>query len=133
MKIVLDTNVLLAILPKTSKYRVIIDNLILGNIELIVSTAILLEYQEIIARKTNLIVAHNFLEFVTKRTNVSYVEPPYLWSLIEQDKDDNKFVDAALIGGANFIVTNDSHFDVLKNIAFPKVATIRLDEFMKHL
>ena len=36
--------------------------------------------------------------------------------MIDQDADDNKFVDCALNGQANFLVTDDKHFDVLSAI-----------------
>lgn len=81
MRIVPDTNSLLAALPKASRYRSIISALTTGRIELVVSTAILLEYQEIITRKTNEIVANNFLEFIAKLPNVVRVDTPFMWEL----------------------------------------------------
>lgn len=53
--------------------------------------------------------------------------------LIEQDKDDNKFVDCAIAANAKYIVSEDAHFKQLKNIPFPIVNVIRLGEFMKLL
>jgi len=44
------------------------------------------------------------------------------------DPDDNKFVDCAVAGNAKYIVTEDSHYDVLKGLDFPKVDIIKLDE-----
>ncbi len=64
MRVVLDTNVLLAALPKISRFRVIINALASGQIELVVSTAILLEYQEVLSNKTNSVVATNFLAYL---------------------------------------------------------------------
>ncbi|MBD2755993.1 PIN domain-containing protein [Spirosoma validum] len=65
MRVVMDTNVLLAALHKTSRFRIIISALTTGRIELLISTAILLDYQEILSRKTSAIVANNILEFLT--------------------------------------------------------------------
>jgi predicted nucleic acid-binding protein len=48
-----------------------------------------------------------------RRPHVKYVTPSYLWDAITDDRDDNKFVDAAVAGGAELIVTNDRHFNVL--------------------
>jgi uncharacterized protein len=42
-------------------------------------------------------------------------------------------VDCAVAGAANFIVTGDRHFQVLKKIAFPKVAVISADDFVEML
>jgi len=49
--------------------------------------------------------------------------------LIEKDADDNKFVDCAIAAGAEFIVSNDSHFSVLKKIKWPKVSVVKIDDF----
>lgn len=41
----------------------------------------------------------------------------------------DKFVDCAITAGADFIVTEDSHFDHLKQIQFPQLNILTLDEF----
>lgn len=53
--------------------------------------------------------------------------------LIPNDPDDNKFVDTAFACNAHFIVTNDRHFNVLKNIEFPKITVIKVEEFVELL
>ena len=57
----------------------------------------------------------------------------YHFSLIEQDKDDNKFVDCAIVSMADYIVSEDAHFRVLKDIPFPMVRVIGLKEFQRDL
>lgn len=57
----------------------------------------------------------------------------YTLQSIEQDKDDNKFVDCAIVANAQYIVTEDRHFKVLDTIAFPKVDVIGLDTFLEWL
>ena len=47
------------------------------------------------------------------------------------DKDDDKFVDCAITANADYIVTEDSHFDHLKQIPFPKLNVLTLDEFLE--
>ena len=51
MKIVLDTNILLAIIGRRSPYRWLFDCLIDGRIALCVSNEILLEYEEVLNHK----------------------------------------------------------------------------------
>ena len=53
--------------------------------------------------------------------------------IIEQDPDDNKFVDCAIVAGAEYIVSEDAHFRVLDTIPFPSVSVKRLEEFMHDL
>ena len=52
-------------------------------------------------------------------------------SLIAADPDDNKFVDCAFAAGADYLVSEDSHFDVLRKTTFPKLNLVTLDEFME--
>ena len=42
------------------------------------------------------------------------------------------YVDCALNAGADFIITNDKHFNILKDINFPKMNVIDIDTFMKY-
>ena len=65
--------------------------------------------------------------------NVEMHDVFYKWQLIEFDKDDNKFVDCAIAGNVDCIVTNDKHFDVLKSIKFPPITIIDIDEFIELL
>jgi uncharacterized protein len=133
MTIVLDTNVLLAVLPKTSRFRPIVDALLSGQINLVVSTSILLEYQEVLTAKTNALVANNFLEFLTKSPGVVRVSTPFAWDISKADWDDNKFVDAGLMAGADFIVTYDGHFNVVREHPFPVIGVITPDELLDWL
>jgi predicted nucleic acid-binding protein len=63
--------------------------------------------------------------------NVEKVIPFFKWNLIFTDPDDNKFVDCALNAGADCIVTNDKHFNILKGIGFPKMNIIDIETFKK--
>jgi putative PIN family toxin of toxin-antitoxin system len=133
MKVVLDTNVLLVSIPRRSPYRAIFDALLTNSLSIIVSNEILTEYEEIIALKANEIVAQNILEMLVSLPNVFKTEIYYRWNLITHDADDNKFTDTALAGNADYLISNDAHFDVLKNIEFPAINVVNIDEFLKIL
>ncbi len=68
-----------------------------------------------------------------KSPDVVFVQKYFFWNLITADPDDNKFVDCSVAASANFIVTDDKHFQVLKKIPFPTVAVISALEFVKML
>ena len=112
-------------------FRPILDALINGKFDLILSNDILSEYIEILQRKSNSIVANNIAEMLLNLENLKKVEVYFEWKLIEQDPDDNKYVDAAIVGGADYIVTNDNHFQVLKTVEFPEVTVISIEDFLK--
>ena len=57
----------------------------------------------------------------------------YHFGLIEADADDNKFVDCAIAADAEYIVTNDTHFNILKHIDWPTLNVISIKEFAKQL
>lgn len=133
MKIVLDTNVLLIALPKNSMYRPIFDAIVRGNLELAVSSEVLLEYEEVLTEMTNNSIAYNVLELLSALKNVSVYEIYFQWGFITKDWDDNKFVDLAIRSNSDFIVTNDKHFKTLKNVKFPLVKTIGSEEFLELL
>ncbi|WP_143167152.1 PIN domain-containing protein [Mucilaginibacter sp. OK098] len=66
---------------------------------------------------------------LTAAPNVIFDEPYFKWHLIEQDPDDNKFVDLAISGNADYLVTNDKHFNTLKSIDFPQINVVSINEF----
>ena len=65
--------------------------------------------------------------------NVVFITKYFRFRLITADPDDDKFVDCAFAGNADFIVSNDHHFDVLKKIDFPQIRVISADDFMEML
>ena len=132
-RIVLDTNCLLMTLPSKSPYHRIWTDILDGTIELCVSSEILNEYEEILASHSSALLAHSVVQALLNRANVIKVVPTYFFNLIESDPDDNKFVDCAICGSAELIVTNDAHFNVLKRINFPVVEVMSIKEFIIEL
>jgi uncharacterized protein len=130
MKVLLDTNILLVIIPLNSKYRLIFDKLRNEDFDLIISNEILFEYEELITRFYSKELAQNLIEELLNSENVICTETFYKFNLITQDYDDNKFVDAAISANADFIVTQDKHFNILNEIAFPKINIINITDFI---
>jgi len=129
MKIVFDTNCLLRILPKKSEYRCLWDAFRREKFTLCYSTEILQEYEELLLRFYSPPFTSLIVEMLIKSPNIIQTIPYYKWNLISADPDDNKFVDCALNVGADFIVTNDKHFNILKNIDFPKINVVDIEAF----
>ena len=95
-----------------------------------VSTDILEEYAEIITQKTSVEVAANVIHLLLESQYVELVNPYFCLHLIEEDHDDDKFVDCAFAANATFIVSEDKHYNVLKDIDFPKLLVLKLKEFL---
>ena len=128
-RIVLDTNVFLVALAKNYKYHWIFEAIIQEKFDLYVSNEILTEYQEVIAKRYGLNHTDATLDFLLLLPNVHLITPYFKWNLIAKDEDDNKFVDCAFAANADYIITNDKHFQVLKHIDFPKVETLSAAAF----
>ena len=132
-KIVLDTNCLLQSLPLHSPYHKIWTDVLSGEISLCVNTEILNEYEEILAQKTNVEIAHNVVEAIARLNSTKFQESYIHFCLIDKDMDDNKFVDCAVAANAEYIVSNDAHFNVLKEIDWPKVEVITIQDFIRQI
>ena len=128
--IVLDTNCLLQTLPTHSPYHKVWTDILEGKICLCVNSEILNEYEEILGQKTTPELAHNVVEAIARLHSTMFQDVYIHFGLIKQDVDDNKFVDCAVATNAEYIVTNDSHFNVLKTIEWPKISVITINDFV---
>ena len=133
MNIVLDTNSLIMSLSSKNDYRMIWKAFLDGEYMLCVTNEIIEEYMEVLARNINIRVAETIVYTILNRKNVHRLDPHFRFHLIEADQDDNKFVDCAIAANAKYIVTEDHHFNVLKQIEFPKLNVVNIDEFLKIL
>ena len=129
-KIVLDTNVILSAVFPTSKYQPILRGLANDMYDVFVTTEIMLEYEEKLTSIFGQKTSDKFMELCNTLPNVIPTEIYYRWQLIYADPDDDKFVDCAVAANAHFLVTDDRHYKILKNIPFPTLKVIRIDEFL---
>jgi uncharacterized protein len=129
MRIVIDTNVLWVSIPRSSPSNWIVRDLLKNKFSICVTTDILEEYEEIINRFLGAETTNNFMEFLETLPIVEYITNYIRWKLITHDPKDDKFADCYLWGNAEYLVTNDHHFDVLKERTFPKINVINLEEF----
>ena len=132
-RIVIDTNCLLAILPSQSPYHKVWTSVLENRIEICVSNEILMEYEEILSEKTSPFFANVIIETLLNKKNLIKVTPVWRFRLITADPDDNKFVDCAICGQAEYLVSNDNHFNILRKVKFPVVNILRLQEFSAQL
>ncbi len=132
-RIVLDTNCLIMAISARTKYNQIWKSFLSGDFILCLSNEILEEYEEVIARNVNPKIAGIVIYTILTRNNVERLDPHFHFHLIQQDEDDNKFVDCAIVSNAKCIVSEDRHFEILKTIDFPKVDILGIDEFVNTL
>ena len=129
-RIISDTNCLLVSVPKRSPFRWIYDKILSNELELVVSTEILLEYEEQLSQFYSPEYAETIIKVLINLPNVIKINPiSFNWLLIAQDPDDDKFVDAYVASSADIIITNDRHYKVLEKIKFPPVSFCKIVDF----
>ena len=131
MRVVLDTNVFISAVLG-GRLGIIIDEWKAGKFTLIVTDAIAREYLDVINRpkfkipQAEIVAATDYLlqiaEFVTSQEKIE---------VIVADITDNKFLEAAIAGKVNFIVSGDNHLLELKS--FREIPVITAKEFIKWL
>lgn len=133
MRIVLDSNILIASLGKRSRLRPIWQAFTEGVYQLIVSEDILKEYEEIMQKHSAPGVAEIVMEIFIESPDIFTQKVFYNWNAISADPDDNKFFDIAVAADVDYLVTNDRHFDIVKTITFPKVSILSAEDFLNIL
>lgn len=132
-RIVLDTNCLVMSIPRRSPYHPILLDLLAGKYLLCVSNEIILEYEEILTQKMGSLVANNIVNALLTSSFTRYINPQNRYHLITADPDDNKFVDCAIEARAQYIVTQDYHYDVVAHQKDLYFAVIDIDRFLSLL
>lgn len=133
MKVVIDTNILVAAISSKSKYHWIIRYLKEGKFNISISNDIISEYEEILNLKYGEQLSNAFLELLFNLKNVHFQEIYYNWNLIYEDESDNKFVDCFISSASDYLVTEDKHFNRLKDNKFPPINVIGIIEFQEIL
>ena len=131
--VVVDTNCLVQMISKHSPYRLAWEAFLEGRYILCVSNEIISEYHEILQKVARTDVADYITDAILRHPNTKRYDPRFRFELIRKDPDDNKFVDCAIIAGADFIVSEDAHFKILATIPYPRVRVICLTDFMREL
>lgn len=130
MRVVLDTNCLIMAISARNEYYQVWQDFLDGKYVLCITNEIIEEYSEVIARNISPLLSEFVISTIINRKNVVMKSPSYAFHLIKADEDDNKFVDCAIVANAKYIVSNDRHFDVLREIPFPKVDVIKINQFL---
>lgn len=129
MRIVLDSNVLISAIGKNSYLRPIWTAFLSGKYQLLLSDEVVYEYEEIIQLHSAPGASKIIMEILVESQDIINQKVYYSWNAIKKDPDDNKFFDLAIAGNADYLITNDAHFNVVKNIPFPKSKLLPLTNF----
>ena len=133
MRVVIDTNCLIASIPANGDYFWLYLAFRTKKFTWVVSTEILEEYEEKLSEFYSPETADIVLKVLTSSPNVELAVPYFRLGLMVNDPDDNKFSDLAISTNAQYLVSNDKHFNIFKKIEFPPLNVVKLQEFKKIL
>ena len=127
---VYDTNILIsAFIGRGAPYKAL-NKVYDGKVKLIISPDLLLEFEDVISRsKFNYTEKHirRILTVIFKVSKV--VKPDFSVDIVKEDPSDNRVIEAAISGKAQFIVTGDNHLLSLKNVENIKIISVK--DFLK--
>lgn len=127
-RVVLDTNIFISIL-KRGKLRRILDCWLDGKFDLVISNEIIEEMFRVLVRPKFKFTAKEIEDLGSLIFERAIICNPTQKITICQDKDDNKFIECALKGEAQYIVSGD--FDLLILKKFKNIEIISPAEFLK--
>jgi putative PIN family toxin of toxin-antitoxin system len=130
MKIVCDTNILISAYRfAKGKPDQVLEKVRQGEVELIISSAILLEFQNVLRRKfgcsESLITAlTENLEKISQK-----ITPSLKLSVIKKDDPDNRILECAVEGKCDYIISGDEHH-ILPLREYKRIKILRASEFL---
>ncbi|MFH1850589.1 MAG: putative toxin-antitoxin system toxin component, PIN family [archaeon] len=132
MKVVLDTNILISAIGWEGKPRVILEKCLDNRFRLATSHQILAEVCQVLARKKFSFIDKTIRdEFIMLLSGLAEIVNPREKINICRDKEDNKFIEAALAAKADHIVTGD--YDLLEIKKYGGIRILSADEFLRSL
>ena len=130
MKVVIDTNVFVSSFFGGNP-RKIIDLWKSEKITLCLSQDILDEYIDVLHRigLRNEKELNELLALFSKSYNILFIAKTPRLHIVEDDPDDNKFIECATVLKADFIITGDKHLKAIKKYMSIKVTSP--EQFLK--
>lgn len=130
MNVVLDTNIFVSGIFWKGDPNKVLELWRERKIELINSVEIITEISRVLTDfKIQLPdeIKREWIHLIT--INSTIIEPKEKFDIIKDDPTDNKFIDAAIAGNVEYIITNDKH--LLKIKQFRKTKIITPKEFIE--
>lgn len=134
MRAVLDTNVLISSVISTGTPHNVVVAGFQGGYRIVVSVATLTEFRETLLKYPDRFQMNEGdvqKEVETIRYFAEFVEPEEDINAVEDDPDDDKFLEAAVAGNVDYLVSGDQHLLNLSSFRGINIVTPRV--FYDHL
>lgn len=132
MRVVLDTNIFVSGIHWDGNSRKILNAWLDMKLEVIISFDIIEEITRTLKNFRIPLVEHDIELWESLLLETSFfVFPEDHFDVVKNDADDNKFVDAAVEGHAQFIISQDKHLLNIKE--FGEIKVVHPNEFVQLL
>jgi len=130
MTVVLDSNVVLSAFLYGGRPKQIFQMVLSGSIQLASSEALLNEVRGVLQRPKFGLNTQFIQTMLSEYSGVAkWKEPAEHFSIVQDDPNDNQFIDCAVAAKADYLITGDKH--LLKLAAFRMVKIISVDSFLE--
>lgn len=131
-RVILDTNVLVSALGWGGVPFQVLDTVLSGDFQLLTSPALLQELQRVLGYSKFPFSRDDSSRFLLSITEAAeLVLPEIHLSVIADDPDDDRVLECAVAGAADFMVSGDPHLKALKS--FQEIPILSPAEFLARL
>ena len=128
-RVVFDTNVLVSATLSKGKPYTVLELAERGEVTSVTSPDIINELEDVLSRERLPFEREQVDEFVGKVLSASELVTPEMdLEAVEDDPDDNKILECAVTGDADYIISGDSH--LLDIEEYREVEILNPDEFL---
>jgi len=132
LKVVFDTDVYIsAILTSGTPRVVLLESFKREGIEILISEPILSEIERILRLKIRRPYWETMAVLIAIRQNSTLISPELKLSVITEDEADNRIVECALQGKAQYVISGDHHILSLKEYRGVKI--LSPTEFLREI
>lgn len=126
MRIVIDTNVLISATFWTGKPKQLLNKVRHKEITFLTSEILLNELMDVLMRKDKpfKLSAEEAESVVTEMRSIAEIVHPHSQVTVCQDERDNRVLECAIDGGAEYVISGDLHLLELKSFKQVKIITI---------
>jgi putative PIN family toxin of toxin-antitoxin system len=130
MTVVLDTNVVLSAFLYGGRPKQIFQMVLSGSIQLASSESLLNEIRGVLHRPKFGLNTQFIQTILSEYSGVAkWKEPAEHYDIVQDDPNDNQFIDCAVSAKADYLITGDKH--LLKLSVFRMVKIISVDGFLE--
>ena len=129
MRVVADTNILISAFLFVGLPRVFLDRGLAGAFSLVTSSALLNELDEKLSGKFAVPESKARAFLSQLKSKAAVVNPSFVLDAVSDDPDDNRVLECAVEGKADFIVSGDRH--LLRLGSYEAIAIVSVRQFLE--